>query len=306
MKREVCFLIGKKGDVLWSDASNSPLALPDSRERWEAIWQRREELAEISHSHPLGPEQFSAEDTSTMRALDDALGKRVTFSLVTPRQYLVRGPGDVAVPATPPSWVRALRLASGMVGSPLEAWLAAWESAGPATDPARLEVALEAFRAQLAEKGRLDLLFVCTHNSRRSHLAQLLALAAAHRVGMPQVQAFSGGTEVTKVSPKAIAALQRVGFDELNPNVTFSKKLDHPINPKKDFVAVMVCTEADAACPVVSGATRRVSLPYEDPKSADGTPEEHDTYDARVEQIGRDLVWIFGRLAPALKPAQKA
>lgn len=296
MKREVCFLIGRQGEVLWSDASSSPLALPDSRERWEAIWQHRGELTEIAHSHPLGPEQFSAEDSSTMRALDDALGRKVTFSLVTPRQYLLRGPDDIAVPATPPPWVRALRLASGMIGSPLEAWLAAWEAAGPSSDRARLEPALEAFRAQLAEKGRLELLFVCTHNSRRSHLGQLLALAAARRAGLSNVQTFSGGTEVTKVSPKAIAALQRVGFDEIDPSVTFSKLVDHPLNPKTDFVAIMVCTDADAACPVVRGATRRVSLPYEDPKLFDGTPEEHDRYDQRVEQIGRDLVWLFGRL----------
>jgi protein-tyrosine-phosphatase len=297
MKREVCFLIGRNGELLWSDASSSPLALPDSRERWEAIWKHRAELTEIAHSHPLGPDQFSAEDCSTMRALDDALGKKVAFSLVTPRQYLLRGPDDTAVPATPPQWVRALRLASGIAGSPLEAWLAAWEEAGPSGDRQRLETALEAFRAQLAEKGRLDLLFVCTHNSRRSHLGQLLALAAAQRAGFTNVRTFSGGTEVTKVSPKAIAALQRVGFDELDPNVTFSKLIDHPVNPKTDFVAVMVCTDADAACPVVSGASRRVSLPYADPKAFDGTAEEHDRYDLCVETIGRDLVWLFGRLS---------
>jgi hypothetical protein len=114
MKREVCFLIGAADAVLWSDASSSPLALPDSRERWEAIWNRRAELHEIAHSHPLGPEEFSAEDVSTMHALDDALGRRVRFSLVTPTQYLVRGERDEAVKAEPPAWVPALRLASGL------------------------------------------------------------------------------------------------------------------------------------------------------------------------------------------------
>ena len=296
MKREVCFLIDRNGEILWSDASSSPLALPDSRERWEAIWQHRNELVELAHSHPLGPEQFSAEDTSTMRALDDALGKQLLFSLVTPRQYLLRGPNDIAVPATPPAWVRALRIASGMSTSPLEAWLTAWAEAGPSTDTARLERLLEACRAQLAEKGRLDLLFACTHNSRRSQLAQVLALAAARHSGVQNVHTFSGGTESTHVNPRALSALRRVGFDELDPNVVFSKRLDDPVNPTSNFVAVMVCTEADAACPVVKGATRRVSLPYEDPRLADGTAEEHDRYDQRVEQIGRDLLWIFSQL----------
>lgn len=118
MKREVCFLIGEGAAVLWSDASDSPMALPDSRERWEAIWQRRGQLVEIAHSHPLGPEQFSAEDVSTMRALDEALGWRCRFSLVTPTQYLVRGEQDEAISAASPPWVEALRHASGLNPAP--------------------------------------------------------------------------------------------------------------------------------------------------------------------------------------------
>ena len=114
MKREVCFLIGANDEVLWSDVSSSPLALPDSRARWEAIWSRREALVEIAHSHPLGPEAFSEEDRSTMAALDDALGRKVRFSLVTPTQYLVRDEGDAAVPAEAPAWVAAMRSASGL------------------------------------------------------------------------------------------------------------------------------------------------------------------------------------------------
>ncbi len=114
MKREVFFLIGAGDVVLWRDWSASPLALPDSRARWEAIWERRAELVELAHSHPLGPEAFSAEDVSTMHALDDALGKRLRFSIVTATQYLVRGVNDEAVPGAAPAWVPALRAASGL------------------------------------------------------------------------------------------------------------------------------------------------------------------------------------------------
>ncbi len=113
MKREVCFLIGHDGAVLWSDASTSPVALPDSRARWEAIWSRREVLAELAHSHPLGPDAFSEEDRSTMAALDSALGRTLRFSLVTPGGYFVRGLGDVAEPRPAPDWVAGLRAASG-------------------------------------------------------------------------------------------------------------------------------------------------------------------------------------------------
>ena len=77
--REVCFLIGENDTVLWSDASVSPIAMPDSRVRWEAIWSRRAVLKEIAHSHPVGPNAFSAEDESTMEALRHALGRELWF-----------------------------------------------------------------------------------------------------------------------------------------------------------------------------------------------------------------------------------
>jgi hypothetical protein len=114
VKREVFFLIGAGGEVLWRDTADSPLALPDSRARWEAIWAHRAVAVELCHSHPLGPEDFSAEDVSTMRALDAALGKRLRCSLVTPTQYLVRNDDDHAVPEEAPAWVVELRAASGL------------------------------------------------------------------------------------------------------------------------------------------------------------------------------------------------
>ena len=114
MLREVCFLIGHDGAVLWADASRSPVALPDSRGRWEAIWQLREELAEIAHSHPVGPLAFSAEDASTMAAVDSALGRAVRYSVVAPRGTIVRAGGETFRIDPEPWWVGLLRLTSGM------------------------------------------------------------------------------------------------------------------------------------------------------------------------------------------------
>ncbi len=114
MKREVFFLIGGDGQVLWTDASDSPLALPDSRARWEAIWQHRDALTELAHSHPVGPDAFSNEDVTTMHALDAALGRRLRFSLVTPNGYFVRGDGDVTTETTAPAWAGALARSSGI------------------------------------------------------------------------------------------------------------------------------------------------------------------------------------------------
>jgi hypothetical protein len=115
MRREVCFLIDGEGRLLWSDASASPVALPDSRARWEAIWRHRAQLAEISHSHPVGPLAFSQEDETTMEALIQALGARLRFSVVAPEGMLVRDrEGQEARVAEEPWWTQLLRLASGM------------------------------------------------------------------------------------------------------------------------------------------------------------------------------------------------
>ena len=111
--REVCFLIGLDGSILWADASNSPVALPDARERWDAIWTLRDRLGEIAHSHPVGPAAFSAEDTSTMAAIDAALGKSMRYSGVAPRTMIVRD-GNTFELKPEPWWAAVLRLASGM------------------------------------------------------------------------------------------------------------------------------------------------------------------------------------------------
>ena len=117
MRREVCFLIDLEGRLLWSDASASPVALPDSRARWEAIWRHRAQLAEISHSHPVGPLAFSDEDETTMEALIGALGARPRFSVVAPEGMLVRdAQGNEARAPEEPWWTQLLRLASGMTG----------------------------------------------------------------------------------------------------------------------------------------------------------------------------------------------
>lgn len=116
--REVCFLIGKDDEVLWSDASRSPVALPDSRERWEAIWSRREAIVEIAHTHPLGGAAFSNEDLTTMEALDSALGRKLVYSVVTPTKMLRRTPNDEgftdALVEDEPPWTADIRRESNI------------------------------------------------------------------------------------------------------------------------------------------------------------------------------------------------
>lgn len=160
------------------------------------------------------------------------------------------------------------------------------------------------------------LLFICTHNSRRSHMGQLWAAAAAHDFGIEGVETFSGGTEATAFNPRAVAALQRAGFaidsdddatdnpkytvslgDRLPTQEAYSKRYMDPPNPTEGFVAVMTCSDADKACPFVSGSDLRVALPYVDPKVSDGTPEEAATYDARSRQIAQEMVYLFSKVS---------
>jgi hypothetical protein len=112
--REVCFIISA-GAVVWADASGSPAALPDSRARWQAIWAHRDALDAIAHSHPLGPRAFSAEDESTMTAIDAALGKPACYIVVAPAGAIARlgARGRTEPLRDEPWWMELLRLASG-------------------------------------------------------------------------------------------------------------------------------------------------------------------------------------------------
>lgn len=156
--------------------------------------------------------------------------------------------------------------------------------------------------------------FICTHNSRRSHLAQLWAAVAAAHFGIEGVETFSGGTEATAFNPRAVAAVRRAGLrvaepveagnpryevrfsDSAEPQIAFSKVYDESPNPTAGFCAVMTCTSADRACPTVAGAQVRVAVPYEDPKVADNTKGEAAKYDERCRQIAREMLFVFDQL----------
>lgn len=153
--------------------------------------------------------------------------------------------------------------------------------------------------------------FICTHNSRRSHLAQLWAQTAAFRYGIEHVVCLSGGTEATAFNPRAVAAMATAGF-QIRATTTgtnpvyevrfaenapalraFSKTFDDPVNRLGPFAAVMTCAQADEHCPFIPEAKARIVLTYDDPKAADGTPEEATRYTERAHQIGRELLYAF-------------
>lgn len=162
----------------------------------------------------------------------------------------------------------------------------------------------------LAESGQCKLNFICTHNSRRSHFAQVWAHLAATFHGIDGVQSFSGGLEATEVNSRALAALARAGFllesdQSENPQVklqfsedgevitAFSKVYDHINNPQGDYFAILVCSDVAEKCPYIPSATIRFPLTYSDPKEADGTPGEAAKYDERSLQIASEMLFLF-------------
>lgn len=169
---------------------------------------------------------------------------------------------------------------------------------------------------QLTEEGEVHLNFICTHNSRRSHISQIWAAAAATHFGLPNVHTYSGGTEATAFQSRAIAAMQRAGFkittedaEASNPVYTvlfsaqhpgtqaWSKTFDDEANPKQKFAAVMTCSDADQNCPFVPGTSLRLPLTFEDPKVADGTSFESVRYDQSVREIGKEVLWVMREVA---------
>ncbi|MEI6020978.1 MAG: protein-tyrosine-phosphatase [Bacteroidota bacterium] len=159
----------------------------------------------------------------------------------------------------------------------------------------------------------IQLVYICTHNSRRSHFGQVWAHVAADYYRIKQLQSFSGGTEATAFHPNAIAALQRIGFDvqainndkntlyhvfhdhSQRPSICFSKCYDDPSNPQKQFAAIMTCSDADENCPFIPGAESRFVTKYNDPKTFDGSPEQDAKYDKRCQEIARETFYIFSR-----------
>lgn len=167
-------------------------------------------------------------------------------------------------------------------------------------------------RERLAKSESAKLTFICTHNSRRSHLSQIWAQVAAEYYGLMGVETFSGGTEATAFNPRAVAAMQRCGLkivaddptsnnprfsvytsDSATPQVCFSKAYGDPPNPSKGYCAVMTCSQADDACPLVMGCDLRMPIRYDDPKVADDTEFEAQRYDERSAQICTEMLYMM-------------
>jgi len=158
----------------------------------------------------------------------------------------------------------------------------------------------------------VKLIFICTHNSRRSQLAQIWAQAAARYYNI-EASCYSGGIEVTAFNERAVEAIKRAGFkvskegydnpvywindsNTCHPLGAYSKLYDDRANPTTDFAAIMTCSDADKNCPVIAGAEVRIPLRYDDPKEFDDSPLETEKYDDRSNQIAKEMNYVFSTI----------
>jgi arsenate reductase len=164
-------------------------------------------------------------------------------------------------------------------------------------------------------KEPININFICTHNSRRSHLSQIWAQVAAAHFNIPNVNCYSGGTEETALFPKVAETLTDQGFsifkiadtnnpvyaikysDNVLPVIGFSKKYDSPFNPVSAFAAIMTCSQADGGCPFIAGAEKRIPITFEDPKISDNTPEQSKIYAERSLQIAIEMFYVFSQIS---------
>ena len=173
---------------------------------------------------------------------------------------------------------------------------------------------IDYIQTQVNNKSTIRINFICTHNSRRSHLAQIWAQTMAYYFAIPKVFCYSSGTQTTALFPTVVQTLQETGFEitpiskgdnpiysikyEVNehPIMGFSKTLDAPFNPISEFAAILTCSQADAACPFVPGAEKRISVPYDDPKEFDNSPLQHKKYKERSLQIATEMYAVFSSI----------
>ena len=177
-----------------------------------------------------------------------------------------------------------------------------------------LQPLIDFIKGKISKREEVRINFICTHNSRRSHLAQVWAQTMAYYFGVENVFCYSGGTESTALFPVVVQTLQHSGFaistlseginpvysikyaENEHPLIGFSKKLEDDFNPHSKFAAIMTCDSAHEACPFVPGAETRIPITFEDPKVFDNTLQQAAKYNERSLQIAAEMRYVFSSL----------
>jgi len=178
-----------------------------------------------------------------------------------------------------------------------------------------LQPLVDYIQSKVKNHESIRLNFICTHNSRRSHLSQIWAQTMASQFTIRNTFCYSGGTEATAMFPKVIETLIQQGF-QINhlsnasnpvyavkfaqneiPIICFSKTYNDDFNPRSNFAAIMTCNNADENCPLVVGAEARFSIKYEDPKAFDNTDLQTEKYLERSLEIAQEMWWVFMKVS---------
>ncbi|MBX2942707.1 MAG: protein-tyrosine-phosphatase [Cyclobacteriaceae bacterium] len=177
-----------------------------------------------------------------------------------------------------------------------------------------LQPLIDFVQLKIDNKQDININFICTHNSRRSHLSQVWAQVAATYFELPNMQCYSGGTEQTALFPKVAETLANQGLNVFKitegnnpvygikfsendmPVIGFSKKFDDQFNPTASFAAVMTCSQADGGCPFIAGAEKRIPITYEDPKISDNSADQTMVYEQRSAEIATEMFYVFSKI----------
>ena len=177
-----------------------------------------------------------------------------------------------------------------------------------------LQALVDFIQTKVNNQQEIRLNFICTHNSRRSHLVQIWAQTAAAHFNIKNVFCYSGGTEATAMFPTVAQTLENQGFkiktisegnnpvytikytENEHPIIAFSKTYDDNFNPKTEFAAIMTCSQADGGCPFISGAKKRIPITFDDPKEFDNTPQQAKKYEERSLQIATEMFYVFSQI----------
>jgi arsenate reductase len=177
-----------------------------------------------------------------------------------------------------------------------------------------LQPLIDFIQSKTTNHQEIRLNLICTHNSRRSHLAQVWAQTASAYFNIKNVFCYSGGTEATAMFPMVGKTLESQGFkiktisvgsnpvytikyaDNEHPIIAFSKAYYDDFNPDSEFAAVMTCSQADGGCPFISGAEKRIPITFEDPKEFDNTPQQAEKYAERSLQIATEMFYVFSQI----------
>ena len=177
-----------------------------------------------------------------------------------------------------------------------------------------LQPLIHLIQSKVDDGKTIRLNFICTHNSRRSHLSQVWAQTMAHYFDIKNVFCYSGGTEATALFPVVAKTLANTGFEieiiaqgdnpiyaikyseNEHPILGYSKKFDSNFNPNSNFAAVLTCSSADKECPYIPNAEVRIPMTFEDPKAFDNTPQQAEKYNERSLQIATELKYVFSKI----------